>query len=308
MYLRRKFTNFMDTLSQQHFTGTVWRPPYEAWSVLLQATVACSHHRCRFCSLYGDLRFRVSPMEEIEHDLALIARVQPRARRVFLVGANPFVLSFGRLVRLVDRIRDFLPKVETVGMFARVADIRAKSAEELRELRARGVTGLSIGTETGDDWALRFMNKGTSAADIVEQCSRLDEAGIDYCFTYMTGLSGAGSGRRAALATARMFNALHPKIVSVVSLTLFPDAPLWHDVRSGVFREAGERERLEELRAFVAALNIPVVLMADTVSNTLPLSGSLPEERARILREIDSCLSEFDEPAAAEYRRRIDHL
>ncbi|MDE5638159.1 MAG: radical SAM protein, partial [Alistipes sp.] len=228
--------------------------------------------------------------------------------RAFLVGAKPFVLSFGRLVRLVDRIRDFLPKVETVGMFARVADIRQKSVAELRELRARGVMGLSIGTETGDDETLRLMNKGTAAADTVEQCRKLDQAGIEYYFTYMTGLAGAGNGRRAARATARMFNALHPKIVSVVSLTLFPDAPLWHDVQSGAFREAGERERLEELREFVAALNVSVVLMADTVSNTLPLSGRLPEERARILREIDSCLAQFDESAAAEYRRRIDHL
>ena len=198
-----------------HFTGTIWRPPFEARSVLLQVTVGCTHHACKFCSLYGDLRFRISPAEEVEADLRIVARYQPRARRVFLVGANPFVLSAGRLIRLADRIRDFLPKVRTIGMFARVSDILQKSAAELRELRARGITGISIGTESGDDASLAFMNKGTTAAEALEACRRLDEAGIEYYPTYMTGLAGAGNGTRAAHATAVLFNRLHPYIVGI---------------------------------------------------------------------------------------------
>ena len=143
-----------------HFTGTIWRPPFEAHSVLLQVTVGCTHHACKFCSLYGDLRFRISPAEEVEADLRIVARYQPRARRVFLVGANPFVLSAGRLIRLADRIRDFLPKVRTIGMFARVSDILQKSAAEPARTAGARITGISIGTESGDDASLAFMNKG----------------------------------------------------------------------------------------------------------------------------------------------------
>ena len=298
----------MTDLEQLHFTGTVWRPPYEARSVLLQATVGCTHRTCKFCSLYGDLRFRLSPMEEIEADLAIVARHQPRARRVFLVGANPFVLSYGRLVRLADRIRDFLPKVRTIGMFARIDDLARKSDGELRELRARGITGLSIGTETGDDPSLAFMNKGYTAADIREQCRRLDAAGIEYYLTYMTGLAGAGNGERAARATAALFNDLHPYIIGIVSLTLFPDAPLAADAAAGRFVEASERERLEELRTFIAELAVPTTLMGHTVSNTVPLLGRLPEERTRLLREIDDALARFSEKELAAYRRGIGHL
>ena len=294
--------------TQQHFTGTVWRPPYEAHSVLLQATVGCTHRACKFCSLYGDLRFRLAPPEEIEADLRLIARCQPRARRVFLVGANPFVLSRNRLVRLADTIRDFLPKVQTIGMFARVTDIAAKSDDDLRELRARGITGLTLGTETGDEPSLAFMHKGHTAADTLVQCRRLDAAGIEYYFTYMTGLAGAGNGQRAAEATAALFNRLHPYIIGIVSLTLFPDAPLAADVAVGRFVEAGERERLEELRAFIAALTASTTLMGHTVSNTVPLLGRLPEERARLLRELDEALARFGEEELAAYRRGIGHL
>lgn len=291
-----------------HFTGTIWRPPFEARSVLLQVTVGCTHHACKFCSLYGDLRFRISPAEEVEADLRIVARYQPRARRVFLVGANPFVLSAGRLIRLADRIRDFLPKVRTIGMFARVSDILQKSAAELRELRARGITGISIGTESGDDASLAFMNKGTTAAEALEACRRLDEAGIEYYLTYMTGLAGAGNGTRAAHATAALFNRLHPYIVGIVSLTLFPDTPLMREIEAGRFVPMSERERLEELRTFLKELTVPVTISANTVSNAVPLFGRLPEDRARMIGRIDEALASLTEADLTGYRQGIGHL
>ncbi len=118
----------------------------------------------------------------------------------------------------------------------------------------------------------------------------------------------AGNGLRAAEATAALFNRLHPYIIGVVSLTLFPEAPLAADVAAGRFVEAGERERLEELRAFIAALTVPATLMGHTVSNTVPLLGRLPEDRARLLRELDDALARFDESDLAAYRRGIVHL
>ncbi len=297
-----------DSLDALHFTGTVWRPPHEALSVLLQVTVGCTHHACKFCGLYGDLRFRVSPMAEIDADLQIIARWQPRARRVFLVGANPFAISYERLVQLADRIRDRLPKVQTIGMFARVDDIARKTDAELRELRARGFTGLSIGTETGDDPTLLRMNKGTTAAEILSQSRRLDEAGIEYYFTYMTGLAGAGNGERAARATAELFNRTHPFLIGVVSLTVFPDTVLGREVQAGLFREAGELERLDELRMLLERLEIPVTIDAHTVSNAVPLFGRLPEDRTRLLRELDVAQVVSDERDLAAYRRSIEHL
>ncbi len=297
-----------DSLDALHFTGTVWRPPHEALSVLLQVTVGCTHHACKFCGLYGDLRFRVSPMAEIDADLQIIARWQPRARRVFLVGANPFALSYERLVQLADRIRDRLPKVQTIGMFARVDDIARKTDAELRELRARGFTGLSIGTETGDDPTLLRMNKGTTAAEILSQSRRLDEAGIEYYFTYMTGLAGAGNGERAARATAELFNRTHPFLIGVVSLTVFPDTVLGREVQAGLFREAGELERLDELRMLLERLEIPVTIDAHTVSNAVPLFGRLPEDRTRLLRELDVAQVVSDERDLVAYRRSIEHL
>lgn len=197
-----------------HYTGTIWRPPYEADSLLVEATAGCTHHQCKFCTLYADLpfKFRMSPLNDLENDLLELKAVlrqqeiqgwfklhnQPLPRRVFLVGANPFVLQAKRLLAIAGLVRRIFPDNQSIGCFARITDISLKSDAELAALRQAGYDGLTIGVETGDDEALRFMRKGYQAADIISQCRRLDAAGISYNFFYLTGISGRGRGEAGA--------------------------------------------------------------------------------------------------------------
>lgn len=290
-----------------HFTGPIWRPPYEAGSVLLQATVGCTHHRCKFCSLYPGIEFRVSPMSEIVSDLEIIRHYQPRARRVFLTGANPFALSFDRLKELAMTVHDYLPRCQ-IGTFSRISDIKNKTVEQLKELRSYGFNGLSIGRETGDDMTLAKMNKGNTAQDTFEQCRKLEEAGIEYYIVYLTGLAGKGNGRRNALASAKLFSRLKPYIISVVSLTLFPGSELYGDVANGNYTVSPEHERLEELMTFIGNLENRTTLLADTVSNPVPINGFLPEDKNRILAELRKMRENIGEAELQTYRRNIRSL
>ena len=171
-----------------HYTGTIWRPPYEAGSLLLEATAGCTHHKCKFCTLYNDLpfSFRLSSMEDIEEDLQEAAMRYKmwklKIRRVFLTGANPFVLSFDKLMEISTLIKKYFPLCKSIGSFARITDIGLKSNKELLELKNAGFDGLTIGMETADEDALRFMNKGYGKEDILVQCKRLDESEISYKF------------------------------------------------------------------------------------------------------------------------------
>ena len=290
-----------------HFTGPIWRPPYEAGSVLLQATVGCTHHRCKFCSLYPGIEFRVSPMSEIVSDLEIIRHYQPRARRVFLTGANPFALSFDRLKELAMTVHDYLPRCQ-IGTFTRISDIKNKTVEQLKELRSYGFNGLSIGRETGDDMTLAKMNKGNTAQDTFVQCRKLEEAGIEYYIVYLTGLAGKGNGRRNALASAKLFSRLKPYIISVVSLTLFPGSELYGDVANGNYTVSPEHERLEELMTFIGNLENRTTLLADTVSNPVPINGFLPEDKNRILAELRKMRENIGEAELQTYRRNIRSL
>ncbi len=189
-----------------HFTGQVWRPPYEANSQLLQITSGCTWHKCKFCSLYHGTPFRMSPLSEVEADLKVIRQWQPRARRVYLTGANPFALSYNKLMDIAILLRKYLPHLVSFGMFARVTDIAPKSVEELKNLRHMKLDSINIGIETAHNPTLERMNKGYHANDILEQLSKLDEAGIHYNVFYLNGLGGKGKGVESAIATADVLN------------------------------------------------------------------------------------------------------
>lgn len=310
-----------------HYTGTIWRPPYEASSLLLEVTAGCTHHKCKFCTLYSDLpfHFRMSPLEDIQCDLQeaqlwitdpiamLSARLQglPRPeqiRRVFLVGANPFILKYERLIRISDLIGKYIPSVKTIGCFARITDISLKSDEELKSLHRAGYDGLTIGIETGDDEALRFMNKGYTAADIVEQCGRLDQAGIQYRFFYLAGISGAGRGEIGAKATADICNQLHPMMIGVNMLTIYADSDLYREISCGNWEEESEVEKYREILVLLENLEISTQFAALGASNAFQFQGVLPEDKealAMTLKKIIETVSEMD---LRKYRANLRHL
>ncbi|MDE6905489.1 MAG: radical SAM protein [Lachnospiraceae bacterium] len=298
-----------------HYTGTIWRPPYEASSLLLEVTAGCTHHRCKFCTLYADLpfRFRMSPMEDVEADLkearTMYRRFMGRkVTRTFLTGANPFVLKYDRLMEIAGLVHRYFPGMETIGSFARVTDITLKTDAELTALHGAGYDGLTIGMETADDEALRFMEKGYLAADIIEQCRRLDRAGIRYSFFYLTGISGAGRGEDGARATAAVCNRLHPALVGANMLTIYPDAKLYEEIRRGNWQEESEKEKYREVRALVEGLEIPTEFAALGASNAFQFHGVLPKDKKKLLAFLDDVIKNVGEDELRRYRESVHHL
>lgn len=291
-----------------HFTGRTWRPPYEASSYIVQVTSGCTHNKCRFCSLYKNECFRMSPLEEFKEDLIELASYQPIARRIFLTGANPFAMSYEKLAERALLVHDYLVECQTIAMFSSIRDIKNKKVWQLRRLRALGINGISIGTESGDDSTLLLANKGYTAKELIEQCRKLDEAGIEYYFVYMTGLAGRGNGYRNAVNSAKVFSKVNPYFISVDSLTLFPDMELFQMAQTGKFIPAGEKERLQELQTFIENLQIQTHLFANSVSNFYPTAAFLPKERKKIIGELQYIIDTVSEEEMQEYRKNLRSL
>lgn len=298
-----------------HYTGTIWRPPYEAASLLLEVTAGCTHHKCKFCTLYNDLpfKFRMSPMEDIEADLQEARAVYQRwnrrgSERVFLTGANPFVLSYDRLMAIAELIHKYFPSVKSIGSFARITDITPKTDEELTKLSAMGYDGLTIGIETGDDDALRFMNKGYTSADIIKQCQRLDAAGIHYSFFYLVSISGAGCGEIGAKLTADVCNQIHPTLVGANMLTIYPDSELYSEIQRGNWHEEGELEKYKEIRTLIENLQIPTIFAAMGASNAYQFHGQLPKDKKKLLSFLDEIIGNVSEEELQRYRKSVHHL
>lgn len=250
----------------------------------------------------------MSPLSEIEEDLRELYVFAPDSTRLFLVGANPFVLSTEKLKEIARLAKQYLQRLTSIGCFARVTDITPKTVGELKELRAVGYTKITIGVETGDNDALDFMNKGCRADDILEQCRKLDSANIEYNFFYLTGISGLGAGKSGAEKTAEIFNRLNPKIVGASMLTVYPESALYGEIFRGCWHEETEREKLAEMRTLIERLEIRTHFAALGASNMFMLHGDLPCDKVKLIGTINNILQNYSEEELREYRVNLKHL
>lgn len=291
-----------------HFSSGINRPPYEAMDGFLQVTSGCSHGKCEFCTFYKDAPFAVSPMDEVESDIKELASYGARFKRIYLQGADPFILSYDKLAKVAELIKKYLPQVTSIGGYARVDNIANKSVEELRKLHEMGYSNFYFGNESGDDYILKRMNKGYKGEYVVEMLKRLDEAGMPYIMNFLGGLGGKGYGLSHALESAKVINQLHPSMVYASELTLFPDTPLSKDLLAGKFEEATEVERFEELKAFIDAIEVPTVFRAEHVTMPAPIRGSLPDDKKELMEYLDTLINAAKNGAFDNYRSNVNSL
>ena len=270
-----------------NMTGIVYRPPYEANSLLLQVTLGCSHNKCTFCYMYPDVQFKVCPMEEVEADIEEATHYCPNVKRVFLEHGDAFVLSAEKLLKIADAIHRKLPRVETIAMYASIQNIKSKTDEELRQLRTAGIHGLDIGVESGLDAALTYMNKGHTAAEAREQLLRLTEAGMDYSFNAILGCGGAELWKENADATADLINAVQPHLLFIGSLHAQPGCRLYQDIKSGAFKECTIGELLDEQERLIRRLDLKdTYYFGSHPSNLIPMQARLPDQKQDMIEAV----------------------
>lgn len=277
-----------------HYTGPVYRPPFEAPSLLLQVTVGCSHNRCAFCTMYRNVPFRVEPMEQIAQDLEEASRKKPDTKRVFLENGDPFVLSADRLKAIAGLIHQKLPKVETIAMYASIHNIKSKTDAELRQLRTLGINELNIGVESGLDEALTAMQKGYTADEALTQLLRLKVAGIDFGANIIFGCAGRELRLENAVKTAELLNKTQPYLIFTGTIHSEPGCPLHDWMQNGTFRENTIGEYLEEEIAFLNHLTVDKCLYYGLhPSNVVGLQGWLRRDKEALINAIREERNQF---------------
>lgn len=270
-----------------NMTGIVYRPPYEANSLLLQVTRGCSHNKCTFCYMYPDVQFSVCPMEEVEADIEEAVRYCPDVDRVFLEHGDAFVLPADRLAAIADAIHRRLPKVETIAMYASIQNIKHKSDADLRRLHDCGIGCLDIGVESGLDAALKYMNKGHTAEEAREQLLRLTKAGISYSFNAILGCGGADLWKENAEATAGLINAVQPHMLFIGSLHAEPGCKLYGNMKSGVFKECTIGQLLDEQELLISRLELKdTYYFGSHPSNIVPMQAKLPKHKQEMIEAV----------------------
>ncbi|VFQ44079.1 radical sam [Desulfoluna butyratoxydans] len=274
------------------YEGMIFRPPSEAYSILLQVTVGCSHNKCTFCEMYKEKRiFKIKSDEQIMKDLAFAAKHHRHIRRLFLCDGDALILPQKRLVHILKEVRRQLPWVERVGTYANTKSIAKKSVEELKELKDLGLSIAYMGLETGDDETLSAIKKGADSARMIDMGTKIRSAGIKLSVTVLLGIAGRERSMVHARETGRVISAIDPEYVGALSLMLTPGTPLYQDHLDGKFPVLEPDELLHELGAMIAATHMTDGLFhSNHASNYLPIRAKLPEEKEETLALINRAL------------------
>ncbi len=278
-------------IEEMHYEGNCIRPPSEAFSILLQVTLGCSHNKCTFCGTYPDKRFAIKDDRIILNDILFASKYMKRQDRVFLMDGDALIIPQKRLMWILDRIKEHLPWVRRVGAYANTKSIRMKSPDDLQRLKENGLGILYLGVETGDDETLKRIRKGTSAQNLINMGRKVIESGIKLSVTVLLGIAGRERSLVHARATGELLSAMDPNYIGALTVMLIPGTPLHEDYIHGRFELPTEREMLIELREMIAHTNLSRGLFfSNHASNYLPVKVRLPKGKQEALDLIDSAL------------------
>ncbi len=274
------------------YVGQIYRPPSEARSIILQATIGCAHNRCTFCPSYKDKpRFRIKDQEVVARDLERAAQLYPGVRRLFVADGDALVMPMDRWQWLLPAIRDRLPQVDRVGVYATARAIRGKSDEDLAWLRDNGLGIVYLGVESGDDETLRYVKKDSLSDQLLEAGRRVKAAGIKLSVTVLLGIAPPGRSLEHGRATGRLLTAMAPDYVGALSVMICDGTELAELVARGDHPVPTPREILAELREMLAHTDLDRGLfMANHASNYVPLKVRMPRDKAAALATLDAAL------------------
>lgn len=275
------------------YEGQIYRPPSEAESYILQATIGCSWNKCVYCDMYREKQFRVRELDETLTDLRTAANVTARRiDKIFVADGDALVLDMRHWREILDHARAELPLLTRVSCYATAENILNKSADELRELRERGLSLLYIGPESGDDKTLKRIAKGSTFDDHVQAAHKAHAAGMRISVIALLGIGGAERSQEHAEQTAALVTAMNPEYFSALTTSVIPDTPLVKLRDKGFWKLPSVPRMLEELRIIVdLARPTDALFRTNHASNYLPLAGRLPRDSQRIVAAIDAALA-----------------
>lgn len=274
-----------------HYEGMMIRPPSEANSILLQVTLGCSHNKCTFCGTFRDKRFDIKKDDVIFEDIEFARQHCRRQNRLFICDGDAMIVPQKRLVKILKQIRNRLPWVERIGLYANTKGIGMKNDEQLKELKELGVKLVYMGLESGDDQILKEIRKGADSDRMIKMGKRIKESGMQLSVTVLVGLGGKERSKSHALETGRVLSAIDPDFVGALSLMLVPGTELNDQFQKGEFSLINPEEMLEELGLMISSTNLSNGLFhANHASNYLPIRAKLPEEKEKTLELISQAL------------------
>ena len=270
------------------YEGSIYRPPSEAYSLLIQVTIGCSHNTCTFCTMFKDKKFRVRPIEEVLEDLEMARREYPVVEKIFLCDGDALCLSNEKLMRILTRISELFPECKRVSVYGTATDINRKSESELKELLDAGMEMIYMGAESGSQNVLDKIHKDVTVREQIDAVKKAENVGIKMSVTFISGLAGLEGWEDHAIATGKMITEMNASYASLLTLMLDPAAPIMKDIQSGKMTLLTPEQVVGETYLLLenAMPKKSCVFRSNHASNYISLRGNLPEDRQRMLAQL----------------------
>jgi len=300
-------------LKKRGYDFPPYRPPSEAYSLLLRVTRGCPWNKCLFCSMYKGVPFERRPLEEIKEDIEAAAELYGGSTRWAFIGdSNSLVVKTEIFCDVLRSLYESFPRLERVTSYGRAKTIVKKDLDELKELREAGLTRLHVGLESGDGETLQFIRKGATPGEMIEAGLKAKAAGFELSLYILLGVAGVQRWREHADGTAEALNRIDPHFIRVRNLIPQAGSSLFAMRREGSFVLPPPDVILEEERRIIENIEVTSEFLSDHISNYLPLNGQMPQDKAALLKTLDRELENLqsDPTLVDEYRLKesLRHL
>ena len=283
-----------------NYQGALFRPPSEANSLILQATLGCSWNKCTFCAMYRDKNFRVRKFDELRKEIDWVAKNHLPPKKVFLADGDALIAPVSFLKELCIYINSTWPSIKRVSCYASPQALEVRSIEEMTMLKEHKLSLYYVGIESGHDEVLSKLEKGVDGKETVRVASKANEAGIKLSTMILLGAGGRRLSQAHAKESAKVISAIQPKFVSTLVMTPTENSPLFEEAKKGNVDELTPIELAAELHEFISGLTLKKsIFRSNHASNYLALAGSLPKDKKRLLNALENVLKH---PSQAKFR------
>ena len=297
------------------YEGRVFRPPSEAYSLIVQVTIGCSHNKCTFCDMYKEKQFRVRKLDEIKadfdaaraayrrvdrifladgevlEDFRIARRTYARVGRIFLADGDALMCRPEHMAEILRYIRQVFPECERVTSYGSPASILVKKQEDLNMLHELGLEMIYLGLESGSDEVLRRVNKGETADEIVHAGLMVKEAGMKLSVTCIAGLGSLELSEEHAVKTAEALSRMKPEYIGLLTLLFELPTPLMRDWQEGRFYLMNPIEIAHETLILLEHIDSEgSIFRANHASNYVNLAGTLNRDREAMCQRLRQAL------------------
>lgn len=273
----------------------LYRPPSEAYSLIIQITLGCSHNKCTFCNMYKGKKFVIKTIDQIKKEIDFFRKQVDYIEKIFLADGDALIIKTENLIKILEYINLIFPEVKRISLYASPRSILLKSEEELEKIRKLKVSLVYIGLESGDNETLKSINKGASVEEVTKAALKMRKMNFQISVTVIAGILGNKDSTNHAINTGKVISKIIPEYLGILCLVVHPETPIDIKCKKGEFTEASGDQIMNEIKLMLENIIIPkkekIIFRSNHASNYLNLKGNLPDDKEELLAEIKYAMS-----------------